>query len=215
FRLLVLNPLTRNIECVKKKKTNCLLSKVHKPQKYSIFKSERRESRVLSAEYSKSKTKNRKSVNKNGRKVDNNQPTGVVKYNLTNFRLQRILNNNTRNKKQSDTDKAVVIFEKQDFRESEVATESEQSEKQFLEKNCENNVKDNCLMSYFRSDLKVQTELINDVYGNYQCVVPVELSALDIFSALPSIRMERRNGHQYKVIATLGLVAISLALRLP
>ncbi|KAI9580741.1 hypothetical protein GQX74_013242 [Glossina fuscipes] len=121
FRLHVLNPLTRNIECVKKKKTNCLLSKVHKPQKYSIFKSERRESRVLSAEYSKSKTKTRKSVNKNGRKVDSNQPTGVVKYNLTNFRLQRILNNNTRDEsiallgcfpEQSDTDKAVVIFEK-------------------------------------------------------------------------------------------------------
>ncbi|KAI9576906.1 hypothetical protein GQX74_011329 [Glossina fuscipes] len=41
---------------------------------------------------------------------------------------------------QSDTDKAVVIFEKQAFRESEVATESEQSGQQLLEKNCENNL---------------------------------------------------------------------------
>ncbi|KAL9888280.1 m7GpppX diphosphatase-like [Glossina fuscipes] len=115
------------------------------------------------------------------------KPTSVVKYNLTNFRLQRILNNNTRNKsiallgcfpEQSDADKAVVIFEKQAFRESEVATESDQSGKQLLEKNCENNVKDTSLMSYFCSDLKVQTEFINDIYGSYQCVPPVELSGV-------------------------------------
>ncbi|KAL9872289.1 m7GpppX diphosphatase-like [Glossina fuscipes fuscipes] len=115
------------------------------------------------------------------------KPTGVVKYNLTNFRLQRILNNNTRNKsiallgcfpEQSDADKAVVIFEKQAFRESKVATESDQSGKQLLEKNCENNVKDTSLMSYFCSDLKVQTEFINDIYGSYQCVPPVELSGV-------------------------------------
>uniref|UniRef100_A0A1B0C0Z1 m7GpppX diphosphatase n=1 Tax=Glossina palpalis gambiensis TaxID=67801 RepID=A0A1B0C0Z1_9MUSC len=115
------------------------------------------------------------------------KPTSVVKYNLTNFRLQRILNNNTRSKsiallgcfpEQSDADKAVVIFEKQAFRESEVATESDQSGKQLLEKNCENNVKDTSLMSYFCSDLKVQTEFINDIYGSYQCVPPVELSGV-------------------------------------
>uniref|UniRef100_A0A1B0C0Z0 m7GpppX diphosphatase n=1 Tax=Glossina palpalis gambiensis TaxID=67801 RepID=A0A1B0C0Z0_9MUSC len=115
------------------------------------------------------------------------KPTGVVKYNLTNFRLQRILNNNTRNKsiallgcfpEQSDADKAVVIFEKQAFRGSEVATESDQSGKQLLEKNCENNVKDTSLMSYFCSDLKGQTEFINDIYGSYQCIPPVELSGV-------------------------------------
>uniref|UniRef100_A0A1B0C350 Uncharacterized protein n=1 Tax=Glossina palpalis gambiensis TaxID=67801 RepID=A0A1B0C350_9MUSC len=78
--------------------------------------------------------------------------------------------------KQSDTDKAVVIFEKQAFRESEVATESEQSGKQLLEKNWENNVKDTSLMSYFCSDLKDKTEFINDSCGSYQCVPPVELS---------------------------------------
>uniref|UniRef100_A0A1B0BTG2 Transcription initiation factor TFIID subunit 12 domain-containing protein n=1 Tax=Glossina palpalis gambiensis TaxID=67801 RepID=A0A1B0BTG2_9MUSC len=88
---------------------------------------------------------------------------------------------------QSDTDKALAIFEKQAFRESEVATESEQSGQQLLEKNCENNVKDTSLMSYFCGDLKVQTEFINDIYGSYQCVPPVELSGFFTTCILTSI----------------------------
>uniref|UniRef100_A0A1B0BF45 m7GpppX diphosphatase n=1 Tax=Glossina palpalis gambiensis TaxID=67801 RepID=A0A1B0BF45_9MUSC len=85
-----------------------------------------------------------------------------------------------------DTDKAVVIFEKQAFRESEVATESDQSEKQLLEKNCKNNVKDTSLMSYFCSDLTVQTEFINDIDGSYQCVPPVELSGVKTIVIYPA-----------------------------
>uniref|UniRef100_A0A1B0GEB2 m7GpppX diphosphatase n=1 Tax=Glossina morsitans morsitans TaxID=37546 RepID=A0A1B0GEB2_GLOMM len=103
------------------------------------------------------------------------QTDGVVKYNLANFHLQRILNNNTRNKsitllgcfpEQSDTDKAVVIFEKQAFRESEVATESDKSGKQLLEKNYEDNVK--------------ETSPI------YQCVPPVELSVVKTTVVYPA-----------------------------
>uniref|UniRef100_A0A1A9US50 m7GpppX diphosphatase n=1 Tax=Glossina austeni TaxID=7395 RepID=A0A1A9US50_GLOAU len=123
------------------------------------------------------------------------QTDGVVKYNLANFHLQRILNNNTRNKsiallgcfpEQSDTDKAVVILEKQAFRESEVATESNQSGEQLLEKNCKDNVKKTSLMSYFCSDLKVQTEFINDIYGSYQCVPPVELNGVKTTVVYPA-----------------------------
>lgn len=123
---------------------------------------------------------------------NNNGQQESPNYDLNKFRLQRILNNNTRNKSiallgnfpdLSDSDKAIVIFEKKAFQESEVATKN----------SCANNEENGTKIeakegeqveekgdlekpSYFCNDLKVQTEFINNIYGSYQCTPPAKLS---------------------------------------
>uniref|UniRef100_A0A1A9X208 m7GpppX diphosphatase n=1 Tax=Glossina brevipalpis TaxID=37001 RepID=A0A1A9X208_9MUSC len=115
----------------------------------------------------------------------NKQTNEVINYDLTKFQIIKVLNNNTRSKsitllgkfpEQSDTDNAIVIFEKQTFRESEVITSPE----------LEENVNDSSPTSKFCSDLKVQTEFINDVYGSYQCFPPVQFSGLSCSVIYPA-----------------------------
>ena len=108
----------------------------------------------------------------------------AANYDLNKFKLIRILNNNTRNKSiallgkfpdLSDTDRAIVIFEKQAFQESDVATKNEnetngnEEEQVLTQKNADK-------VSYFGNNLKVQTEFINNIYGSYQCIPPPDLS---------------------------------------
>ncbi|XP_017110207.2 m7GpppX diphosphatase [Drosophila bipectinata] len=87
-------------------------------------------------------------------------------YDLSKFRLKRILSNNSVRKSisllgtfpdLSETDDAIVVFEKNAYRESDVATEpaAEESPKK---------------PSYFSSDLKVATEFVNNIYGSFQVV---------------------------------------------
>ncbi|XP_017026207.1 m7GpppX diphosphatase [Drosophila kikkawai] len=94
--------------------------------------------------------------------TESNLPT----YDLSKFRLKRILSNNSVRKSisllgtfpdLSETDDAIVVFEKNAYRESDVATQplSEESPKK---------------PSYFSADLKVDTEFVNNIYGSYQVV---------------------------------------------
>ncbi|XP_017082261.1 m7GpppX diphosphatase [Drosophila eugracilis] len=86
-------------------------------------------------------------------------------YDLSKFRLKRILTNNSVRKSISllgtfpdlGTDDAIVVFEKNAYRESDVSTESpsEDSPKK---------------PSYFDPELKVKTEFINNIYGSFQVV---------------------------------------------
>lgn len=106
----------------------------------------------------------------------------VANYDLNNFKLERILNNNTRNKSiallgsfpdLSKNDSAVVILEKKAFRESDVSTKNESNGS--LEET-EKNTAMVQTRSYFGNDLKIQTDFINNIYGSYQCTPPAELS---------------------------------------
>ncbi|EDV43778.1 uncharacterized protein Dana_GF18649 [Drosophila ananassae] len=87
-------------------------------------------------------------------------------YDLSKFRLKRILSNNSVRKSisllgsfpdLSETDDAIVVFEKNAYRESDVATQpaADESPKK---------------PSYFSSDLKVATEFVNNIYGSFQVV---------------------------------------------
>ncbi|XP_065354915.1 m7GpppX diphosphatase [Calliphora vicina] len=141
----------------------------------------------------------------------NNQettPTVVAAptYDLNKFRLQRILNNNTRNKSiallgnfpdLSASDRAIVIFEKKAFQESDVATAKENEEKngkdengkkdETLEKVLETKEEGSLIKpTYFCSDLKVQTEFINNIYGSYQCIPPAKLSGVKATVVYPA-----------------------------
>ena len=107
----------------------------------------------------------------------------AANYDLNKFQLVRILNNNTRNKSiallgkfpdLSDTDRAIVIFEKKAFQESDVATKNDDQMNDNKEQVVTQNNADK--VSYFDNNLKVQTEFINNIYGSYQCIPPPELS---------------------------------------
>ncbi|XP_060645291.1 m7GpppX diphosphatase [Drosophila nasuta] len=99
-------------------------------------------------------------------------------YDLKKFKLKRILNNNSKAKSitllgtfpdLSETDTAIVVFEKNAYRESDVATEAEvAAEKE----------KEEQKPTYFSSDLKVRTDFINNIYGSFQCVPNQELCAV-------------------------------------
>lgn len=112
--------------------------------------------------------------------------SNVASYDLNKFQLQQILNNNTRNKSiallgrfpdLSDTDRAIVIFEKKAFKESDVATITGNEQNENMEQVVSQESVDVELekISYFGSDLKVQTEFINNIYGSYQCIPPPKL----------------------------------------
>ncbi|KAH8312380.1 hypothetical protein KR044_010463 [Drosophila immigrans] len=98
-------------------------------------------------------------------------------YDLKKFRLKRILNNNSKAKSitllgtfpdLSETDAAIVVFEKNAYRESDVATEVAAATEKESEKK----------PSYFSNDLKVRTEFINNIYGSFQCVPNQDLCAV-------------------------------------
>ncbi|KAH8295354.1 hypothetical protein KR018_010401 [Drosophila ironensis] len=95
-------------------------------------------------------------------------------YDLSKFRLKRILSNNSVRKSisllgtfpdLSETDDAIVVFEKNAYRESDVSTETpkEDSPKK---------------PSYFSDDLKVATEFVNNIYGSFQVVPGRDLCAV-------------------------------------
>ncbi|XP_033164651.1 m7GpppX diphosphatase [Drosophila mauritiana] len=93
-------------------------------------------------------------------------------YDLSKFQLKRILTNNSVRKSISllgtfpdlGTDDAIVVFEKNAYRESDVATaSSEESPKK---------------PSYFTADLKVDTEFINNIYGSFQVVPTRDLCSV-------------------------------------
>ncbi|XP_017855862.1 PREDICTED: m7GpppX diphosphatase [Drosophila arizonae] len=95
-------------------------------------------------------------------------------YDLTKFHLKRILSNNSKCKSItllgtfpdiSETDAAIVVFEKNAYRESDVATEVP------ADQEADSSPKP----SYFSTDLQVRTDFINNIYASFQCVPTQEL----------------------------------------
>ncbi|XP_001359051.3 m7GpppX diphosphatase [Drosophila pseudoobscura] len=89
-------------------------------------------------------------------------------YDISKFRLKRILQNNSVRKSiallgtfpdLSETDDAIVVFEKNAYQESDVSTSKELPAKP----------------SYFSAELKVDTEFINNIYGSFQVVPSPDL----------------------------------------
>ncbi|XP_013119512.2 m7GpppX diphosphatase [Stomoxys calcitrans] len=125
--------------------------------------------------------------------IEEKTPTkqATASYDLNKFRLHRILNNNTRNKSiallgrfpdVSENDQAIIVLEKQSFQESDVATSSDNSNGVAKE----DVVVNLAAASYFNNDLKVQTEFINNIYGNYRCSPPSELNGVKATVVYPA-----------------------------
>ncbi|XP_053969581.1 m7GpppX diphosphatase [Anastrepha ludens] len=102
-------------------------------------------------------------------------------YELSTFNLTRILQNNTLRKTiallgtfpdVSATDVAVVLLEKQAFKERDVQTAREQ-------------IADEA-PRIFSNALQVQTEFINNIYGSFQCVPNAELNAIKTTVVYPA-----------------------------
>lgn len=117
---------------------------------------------------------------------ESNEPS----YDLRKFKLERILQNNTVRKSiallgkfpdLSQTDQAIVLFEKKAFRESEVQTEDKQAE------NVDTKTEEDSMQngsSYFENDLQIQTEFINNIYGSFQCVPSAKLNGKFRFQSI-------------------------------
>lgn len=84
-------------------------------------------------------------------------------YDLTQFEVTRILNNNTNRKlitvlgkfkNLSEDDLGIVLLEKQAFTESQLV--------------------DN---TFFNADVKLQQDFVNDIYGNFQLTQVPELNS--------------------------------------
>ncbi|KAM7360684.1 decapping enzyme, scavenger [Cochliomyia hominivorax] len=136
-------------------------------------------------------------------KTEDTNQQNSPNYDLNKFRLQRILNNNTRNKSIallgnfpdiSDSDKAIIIFEKKAFQESDVATTNTNANNDVKNQEKNSNAEDRektenddlVKPSYFCDDLKVQTEFINNIYGSYQCTPPSKLSGVKATVVYPA-----------------------------
>lgn len=117
-------------------------------------------------------------------------PAVVIEYDIAKFRLERILNNNTRMKsivmlgtfpECSGTEKAIVIFEKSPFRErdmtiTETVLESPEKSKSSPLPSTEEELNSTKSITYFSEELKVHREFVNNIYGNYRCTPPPNLS---------------------------------------
>ncbi|XP_037954972.1 m7GpppX diphosphatase [Teleopsis dalmanni] len=113
-------------------------------------------------------------------------------YNLQKFKLTRILQNNTVRKSiallgtfpdLSESDQAIVLFEKEVFREKDVQTEATNDE--IATKGAEEK-KAAKKLTYFNDDLQVKTEFINNIYGSFQCVASSELNGLKTTVVYPA-----------------------------
>lgn len=109
--------------------------------------------------------------------VDNGE-SGTSKFQLSQFELVRVLNNNSTHKTVallghfadlSREDLAIVTLEKTAFTESQLQTsESER------------------VQSYFTDTSQLRTEFINDVYGNFLCVADSEINQLKVTIIYPA-----------------------------
>uniref|UniRef100_W8B4G5 m7GpppX diphosphatase n=1 Tax=Ceratitis capitata TaxID=7213 RepID=W8B4G5_CERCA len=121
----------------------------------------------------------------NGTKAPDVKPTSeeVTKasYDLSKFKLTRILQNNTLRKTiallgtfpdVSDNDLAVLLLEKQAFKEQDVQTAHDNT----LE----------TVPSIFSDALQVCTEFINNIYGSFKCVPSAELNSIKTTVVYPA-----------------------------
>lgn len=94
---------------------------------------------------------------------------------LTKFRLERILSNNSQSKTicivgefVDSGQRAIVIFEKSAFTEENVRTSSESEN-------------DNSV-SFFASSTELKEVFVNDIYGNFDCIPSAEINSKSIHS---------------------------------
>ncbi|XP_017465904.1 PREDICTED: m7GpppX diphosphatase [Rhagoletis zephyria] len=102
-------------------------------------------------------------------------------YELSKFKLTRILQNNTMRKTiallgsfpdVSTVDVAVVLLEKQAFKERDVQTASEEGATE--------------TPSIFSAALQVHTEFINNIYGSFRCIPSTELNGIKTTVVYPA-----------------------------
>ena len=107
-------------------------------------------------------------------KSDGN-PVDIPSYDISKFKLIRILNNNTIRKSiallgtfpnVSVDDLAIILFEKQAFTQTDVETNGSE---EFHKKEDELNTREST-PSIFNNELKVETEFINNIYGSFNCI---------------------------------------------
>lgn len=105
--------------------------------------------------------------------VNDSKKLKNTNFDLTKFRLEKILNNNSQSKSicifgqflsenPSNHRNAIILFEKIAFTEENVKTE-----------NAENL---NCA-SFFTSTTELKEVFINDIYGNFKCIPNAELNS--------------------------------------
>lgn len=91
-------------------------------------------------------------------------------YDISKFKLTKILNNNTFRKTiallgtfpdLSESDQAVIVFERNAFAESEVQTDTGKTDK-----------------SIFSPKTKTNVDFINNVYGSFQCIPDSDLNCI-------------------------------------
>lgn len=108
-------------------------------------------------------------------------------YDLSKFRLKRILTNSSKAKticvlgtfpssnRQSDNvddksvDQAIVLLEKTPFVDADVSTGSDSVDHE----SCDNDTQ----RKYFSSNTTLKCEFINDIYGNFQCYPKPEINS--------------------------------------
>lgn len=95
----------------------------------------------------------------------------ISSYDINKFKLTKVLSNNTSRKmiallgtfpEVSATDEAVLLFEKQPFAEDDVQTDN----KPTVDVESTNGTNK---LSLFSKNFTIKTELLNDIYGNFQC----------------------------------------------
>ncbi|XP_067647807.1 m7GpppX diphosphatase [Eurosta solidaginis] len=122
---------------------------------------------------------------KNAAEQQSKEPTSeevsMPNYQLSTFKLARILQNNTLRKtialvgtfpNISETDAAVVLLEKQAFKESDVQTASE--------------LNTDGPPRIFSDSLQVHTEFINNIYGSFQCIPSSKLNGIKTTVVYPA-----------------------------
>ncbi|XP_058117049.1 m7GpppX diphosphatase [Anopheles ziemanni] len=106
------------------------------------------------------------------------QQAGETCYDLSRFRTVRVLNNNSTHKSVcllghftnlSTEQYAIVVLEKRAFTEAQVTTAATSSSHTF-----------------FTSSSRLETEFINDIYGNFVCTVDPALNRLKVTIVYPA-----------------------------
>ncbi|XP_055902887.1 m7GpppX diphosphatase [Eupeodes corollae] len=126
--------------------------------------------------------------------TDKNGSAQQPNYDISKFKLTKILNNNTVRKSIallgtfpdiSEVDQALVIFEKNAFTESDVQTDGSTDK------------------SFFSSKTKTNVEFLNNIYGSFQCIPESDLNCIKTTVVYPATdkHIEKYSIHAKHLIA--------------
>lgn len=126
--------------------------------------------------------------------------TNAKSYDLSTFRLDRILNNNTKSKTicvlgrfpsietavGDSSDQAIVVFEKKAFKAADVHTVDDGGTALDADDTANGDAK--LHSTFFSSDTILKLEFLNDIYGNFECFPKPEINSnAFIFTYLSSV----------------------------